>query len=455
MPAQPTAPDSPEVKPLRKGRLVRRIFWIAAGTAAVLLVAIAIWFSGALYNRFSRFPRQEAAWQNLRSKAEPVPALTSWKEYRGVLHSHSALSHDSEVPFETILGVLQSAGIDFICLSDHCVDGRADFDAQWRGFKEGKLFIPGYEMKEGFMVFGAASGVVLSNQTEATLLTRQVAESGGLLFYAHSEEKRRWDCPELNGMEIYNIHTDFKRRRHALLHLLPDLIVNHQRFPEQVFRSLFVRPADLLQRWDELNQTRHITGIAANDCHQNTGVRGIYLGNDRLRIEDTSPEVLKEFELNWFTRPLVRALFGPLETGRRLFHVQLDPYERMARFVNTHLLMHELSEQAVLEALKAGRAFIGFDSLANSTGFQWVAEREGRVVVMGEQESWSKTTKLRAASPLPCRFTVVRDGRPVHQASGRQMEWAPPSPGKYRVEAELDVLGEWVPWVYTNPIRLD
>ena len=34
------------------------------------------------------------------------------------------------------------------------------------------------------------------------------------------------------------------------------------------------------------------------------------------------------------------------------------------------------------------------------------------------------------------------------------MDWQPKGPGKYRVEAELDILGVWTPWVYTNPIEV-
>ena len=61
---------------------------------------------------------------------------------------------------------------------------------------------------------------------------------------------------------------------------------------------------------------------------------------------------------------------------------------------------------------------------------------------------------LHARSPLPCRFTVVKDGRVVHQAEGRALDWLPAGPGKYRVEAELKILGEWAPWIYANPIHL-
>jgi hypothetical protein len=61
---------------------------------------------------------------------------------------------------------------------------------------------------------------------------------------------------------------------------------------------------------------------------------------------------------------------------------------------------------------------------------------------------------LGAKSPLPCRFTIVKNGSAVHQEQGRALEWTPSGPGKYRVQAELKVLDDWVPWVYANPIQL-
>ena len=217
---------------------------------------------------------------------------------------------------------------------------------------------------------------------------------------------------------------------------------------------MFVRPVEFLRRWDELNRTRHITGIAANDCHQNVGVRGIYTAADTIRIEDTSPKTLKEFKLNWFTRPLARLFFGPLTPNRKLFHVQLDPYERSARFVNTHVLARALAEPAILDGLRAGRVFVGFDMIADSSGFQWFAADGTNQAVMGEAVAFTPATRLGAKSPLPCRFTIVKNGSAVHQQEGRALDWTPSGPGKYRVEAELKVLDEWVPWVYANPIEL-
>jgi hypothetical protein len=117
-------------------------------------------------------------------------------------------------------------------------------------------------------------------------------------------------------------------------------------------------------------------------------------------------------------------------------------------------LAQELTEPAILESLRAGRVFIGFDMMADSAGFRWFAKDASNSAVMGESLALSESAQLHALSPLPCRFTVVKDGNSVHQAEGRVLEWRPTGPGKYRVEAELKVRDEWTPWIYANPIQL-
>jgi hypothetical protein len=427
---------------------------VGAALAVAATAAILYWLRGGLYHRFLRFPREEAAWQDLRAQRQPVNNPEGWREYRGILHSHSKLSHDCQVPFEEILRVLKATGLDFICLSDHCVDGRADFSTQWHGLHDGKLFVPGFEMKEGIMPFGVESTVVLSNQAPSAALAREVITHGGVLFYAHPEEPREWARPELTGMEIYNLHTDFKALKGGPLKQLPDVLVNLTRYPDHLYYEMFRRPTAFLRHWDELNRTRHLTGIAANDCHQNVGLRAVYTASGTVRVEDTSPKTLKEVRLNWLTRSLARLACGPLEPGRTLFHVQLDPYERSARFVNTHVLAHQLSEAEVLDALRTGRVFVAFDVIADSSTFRWCARGPGGVPVIGERLAYSPEARLEAKSPLPCRFTLVKDGQLISRQEGRAAAWPVSGPGKYRVEAELHVLGEWVPWVYANPIEV-
>jgi hypothetical protein len=445
----------PEANPPSRGRrLVRWALKLVMRLTLLVALVILAWFGPALYHRFVRFPEEVADLASLRADRQPVLENTGWREYRGVLHSHSVLSHDCNVSFEDIQRVLRDTGRDFICLSDHCADGRADFSRPWRGLHGGRLFIPGYEMKEGLMPFGVASDIVLSNRTDGATLARQILAGGGLCFYAHPEEPRVWDRPELTGMEIYNAHADFKDEKYLLVKLLPDIALNYGQYPEQVLRLCFDRPTANLDRWDQLNQSRHLTGIGGNDCHQNTGLRLQYTAADTLRFSDTGKKTLGELKLNWLTRPLARLCFGPLEPGRVLFHIQLDPYDRMARHVSTHVWARDLTEPAVLDALRAGRAFVGFDLLADSTGFICLANGPGGRAVMGETMKFSPGTRFRARTPQACRFTVVKDGQPAYRQEGRVLDWAVPGPGLYRLEAELKIRGAWTPWIYANPLWL-
>ena len=84
----------------------------------------------------------------------------------------------------------------------------------------------------------------------------------------------------------------------------------------------------------------------------------------------------------------------------------------------------------------------------------WMAQNRDKRAVMGESLAYDRDVILRAAAPQACRFIIVRDGLEVHRVQGRHLDWQPPGPGKYRVQAELFVLDVWLPWVYTNPIEL-
>ncbi len=432
--------------------VVRWSVRVLAVLVLLLVLVLLFLFRGALYNRMIRFPREAKAWEAIRAARTPVDLETAWTDYRGFCHSHSEWSHDCDVPFEAILQMMKETDRDFACMSDHCVDGKADYGLQWRGVKDGKLFVCGFEMDYGFMPWGLGPEVVLDCGAEEGELARQITEQGGLLFFAHTEQKRTWDLPQLTGMEIYNIHTDFMDEGFAKLG--PDLLLNLRAYPDQTFRLLFDRQTAILENWDRLNRDRKIVGIAANDCHQNNGVRGRITEEGELLLIGGDGDPMDTYDLNLLTRALLRIAFGPLERGEELFRLQLDPYERMVRFVATHVLAKELTEEAILGGLREGRAFIGFDMIADSRGFLFVAEGDGRQAVMGEAIPHSAGMMLRAASPHACRFTVVRDGGTVHQEEGSAMAWAPDGTGKYRLEAELDVCGAWVPWVYTNPIEV-
>lgn len=442
----------------KRGCLWTGFKWTARILIVILILAAAVLgfvFRTALYDRFYLFPQQAEAWDQLQA-ARVAPTLDDgWNEYRGVLHSHSELSHDSAIPFPDIAKALHTADVDFICMTDHYNEGKADYSLGWNGVHEGILFIRGYELDHGLMPWGIPEGTVILESEEPREVAKKVHDMGAVMFYSHTEKERMWDLPELEGMEIYNIHTDFLDEDSASLReLAPQILLCLGAYPEQTLRLIFDPPAGQLARWDELNKTRHITGIAANDSHQNVGIRGIYTAEDMLVIKGTGEKYdsIKEIKLNAFTRALLRLCCGPLEAGREVFRVELDPYAVSCHFVNTHLLLRDLTEPEVLDSLRAGRAFVSFDMLSDATGFVYFAEGSAAKAVMGESIALEPGLRLRAAAPNQCRFLLLKDGQPVGQAEGAECSFDIKEAGKYRVEAQLNILGEWVPWIYANPI---
>src|ERR1035441_1549622 len=59
-------------------------FRLARMALLLLGLVLLFWLRGALYHRFVRFPREEAAWQTLRAQRQPVATDAGWSEYRGI-----------------------------------------------------------------------------------------------------------------------------------------------------------------------------------------------------------------------------------------------------------------------------------------------------------------------------------------------------------------------------------
>jgi hypothetical protein len=442
------------------GNVKRVLKWtgiVLAVLAVVLAAALIFYLREPISHRFSLYPKQARAWQALRAERQELTQPNGWNEYKGVMHSHSEISHDSKVPFPYIANALKSVGDSFIFMSDHFVDGKADYSLQWKGLHDGVLFVRGFEMQEGCMPWGIPDNTVFDSKEEVPVLAKKIKELGGVLFYAHCEEPRQWDVPELTGMEIYNTHADIKNKsKQEWIRLGKEFVVNFRAYPDQVFRQIFTRLDDYISKWDELNLHRHITGIAGNDIHQNVGVVGYVTANGKFALRDTGhiDRTIKEFNLNPFLRLFLRAFFGPTTPNAQLFRIDMDPYERSARYVATHLLAKELTEASLLDALRNGRAFVGFDMIVDSTGFSFTAENSKGKVVMGESILPEPGLKLKAQSPVPCRFTLYHDGLKTTTQEGRSFEYQPTDTGKYRIEAEVNVAGAWTLWVFTNPIEV-
>jgi hypothetical protein len=317
---------------------------------------------------------------------------------------------------------------------------------------DGVLLIPGAET-EGFLAYPTRSlrGLPAGTPQEFADLVRS---RGGLVFLCHLEERMDWEIHGLTGSEIYNTHADFKDEKNLVTALRNPLWLLKsadlfRKYPQEAFSALQDYPADYLRRWDQLCAKAPHTGVAANDAHQNVGLVARLGDGGQVRFED--PLGKKLYEL----KATAVSAFLPVrekKAGDVLFRLQLDPYENSLRHVGTHLLLAELSEDAVRDALSAGRAFVAFDWLADSTGFDFAARSPSRRHEMGSRPAFEWGLRFQARAPLPVHWKLVRDGKVIAEAAGRSLDVPTDGPGNYRVEAWLKVAGADMIWVLSNPV---
>jgi hypothetical protein len=391
----------------------------------------------------------------LRSDWRKLDRPGPYKEYRANLHVHSALSHDSRGTLPEILAAARATGTRVLMFTEHPADHYDFYKDGHRGTKDGVLLIPGAET-EGFLAFPTHSlkGLTAGKPQEFADLVRR---RGGLVFLSHLEERMDWDVRELTGTEIYNTHADLKDEKNLLAALRNPLwvlkaLALFRRYPQEAFSALQDYPAAYLKRWDQLCARAPHTGVAANDAHQNIGLVVRLLAKNRVRFEDVLGK--KIFELDADLVPGLGVLRKGKKPGDVLSRMYLDPYENSLRHVGTHLLLTELSEKAVWEALTAGRAFVAFDWLADGTGFDFAARSGSRRFEMGSRLRFTKGLTLQGRAPLPGRWKLFRDGKLVAETTGRTFRTAVARPGNYRVEVWLKIAGEDMIWILSNPVYI-
>jgi hypothetical protein len=391
--------------------------------------------------------------QALRGQWKKLDRPGPYKEYRANIHVHSALSHDSRGNVAEIVAAARATGTRVILFTEHPAEHYDYFKDGHRGMKRGVLLIPGAET-EGFLAFPTHSlrGLSTSGPQEFSDLVRR---RGGLTFLSHLEERMDWDIRGLTGVEIYNTHADLKDEKKLLAALRNPLwifkvVPLFRKYPQEAFSALLDYPADYLRRWDQLCRRAPHTGVAANDAHQNVGLVIRLLEKNQVRLDDLLGK--KQFELDADLAPTLAPLRKGKKPGDVIFRLCLDPYENSLRHVGTHLLLTELTDKAVWQALEAGRAFVAFDWLADATGFDFAARDDSRRYEMGSRLRWRKGLTLSGAAPLPGRWRLLRDGKIIAESTGRTFRSAVTGPGNYRVEVWLNIAGEDTIWILSNPI---
>jgi hypothetical protein len=386
--------------------------------------------------------------QQRQEKVLPGPL----KVYRANLHVHSLLSHDSRGKPEEIVAAAKRADTDVIMFTEHPAPHYDFVKDGHQGLRDGVLLIPGAETK-GLLAYPSES-VRESDQVSTEEFAKMVQQLNGMAFISHLEERMDLAIPGITGNEIYNTHADFKEEKRLMSSMRNPLwLLNTapllKEYPQESLLALQDYPQQYLARWGELCKTSHHTGVAANDAHQNVGVRIRVIEGDKVRLEDALGEKL--VELNRKAAAELVPIPEEAKEGDVVFELLLDPYERSLRHAGTYLLMREQTKEAVWESLQAGRAYVCFDGLASGRGFSWRAKSGEASCDLGGEISASTEIEFQGVCAQDATWKIIRDGQIVYQSQGYECSYRSDQKGIYRAELWLDT-GRPQIWILTNPI---
>ena len=352
------------------------------------------------YRRY-KLRRLSAEIQQLNSERR-VAEQHGFTDYKGVVHVHSFLGGHSSGGFSEIISAAQSNQLQFVIMTEHT---EKDFDTAamtLQGMHGGVLFING-------------------NEVSAPNGDRVLALPGEVSIVAYPEEFKNWDTPGLDGVEVYNVFTNARRVNPVVAFF--DVLWSKRSYPDLIFAFYLARADEGLSKWDQALTRARLTGVAGNDAHANIGIS----------LKDSS--------------------------GKTLLGIQLDPYETSFRLVRLHTLIEAdkpLDATSLLDAVRAGHCFIGFDFLGDSSGFSFTAENAGERKIQGDEILLKPETRLRVQSPVAGRIVIYKDGSTLVDETGISGKELPIlEKGVYRAEVYLPQLGSMVrhqPWIISNPI---
>jgi len=343
------------------------------------------------------------------------------------LHMHTTFSDGFGTHAQIVRAGLDS-GIDALITTDHNILVRG----LGRYYSDGDrrlLMLVGEEIhnrirqpqKSHLLVIGVDQEMVDYAQ-EPQALIDEVRKAGGLSFIAHPNDPPApaiqepdlswddWDVHGYNGIELWNAMTELKSliktKLHALFYAFSPRLVARGPFPKTI------------KKWDELlGQGENVVAIGGSDAHA-------------------------------------------FEHRIGFIHRRVYPYHFHFRAINTHLLLESpLSgdegedQQLILDGLRNGHAFIGYDLPAHTKGFRFFAHGKEKTAWMGDTVSAHMGVTIQIQLPFATECHLLKDGAIVKTWTKRvDCTHITAEPGVYRVEAYTRYLGKRRGWIYSNPI---
>ncbi len=345
------------------------------------------------------------------------------------LHMHTRYS-DGAGTHADIATAAMNAGLDAVIVTDHnvWVNGFAGYKTSGN---HRVLMLVGEEIhnqardpqKNHLLVFGV-NRELATYAHDPQLLLDAVAGAGGLSFLAHPVDPAApavnevdiswvdWDVRGFTGLELWNGFSEFKPRIKSYLHAIY-YVYNPRRIAQGPL-------PEALHRWDEqLSTGKKVVAIGGSDAHSHS----MHLG------------------------PLHRIVF---------------PYEFHFRSINNHLFLpRPLGTDAasdtvmVLDALRQGHCFIGYDLPASTRGFRFTARGLESSVLMGDELNGKGGVTLQIRLPRIAECVLLKNGKPLRTWHKHDLcTYIATQTGVYRVEVYIQYLGRRRGWIFSNPVYI-
>lgn len=363
-------------------------------------------------------------WQTLRLKTYPAAFVAEepsaeagppGHEVQGVYHIHSRYS-DGWKTADEIAAVASLAGLELIILTDHGKPNLLSLASQ--GWKGGLLVLAGSELSvnRGHLVGLEFRKPTASFSQTTEIAAEEIASLGGFSIVAHPYSKTRWSWGTtlpFAGIEIIDEDTMFRKNIPKSLLYLPALLVN----PRLALLRIIAPPREAIRKWDELNDRRQtrLYGYFSADAHY-----------------------------------FYRAVFP-------IFHLHVRLTDPLGR-------EFEAARGQVFDALRKGHFYNAVDGAAGAKGFNFWAEQNAQIFLMGSELDTmtgsggpAAPVTFRVSTPFSVAFEtrLLRNGQVVQKSEKRNAAFEAKAPGVYRVEVYLKAkspLHSDVPWILSNPI---
>ena len=343
------------------------------------------------------------------------------------LHMHTTYSDGSGTHKDIADAALQS-GLDAVIVTDHNIYVQGMDGYHQQGDRR-MLMLVGEEVhnptrmpqKSHLLVFGAGREMAPYGSNPQQLID-QVIKANGLSFLAHPTDPELkafgeddiswvdWDVRGFTGIELWNGFSELKSVVHNLIQGL-----FYAYFPQFIAHG---PQQPTLKKWDDLTvQGRRVVSVGGSDAHA------------------------------------LKKSLGPI-------HRTLFPYTFHFRAINTHLLVERpfsgdlaADRQMLLEALRKGHAFVGYDLPHSTRGFNFTAQGRDMTAIMGDEMRMGSGVTLQIRLPRKSECRLLCNGEPVRIWKDREIcSYNTSQPGVYRVEVYTEFLGKQRGWIFSNPI---